>query len=104
MLGSGAENWATVCMGSMCKILKNQIGLDHRLLIRNQPIFILCILVQEDRSFMVTKLQGSAILSESVRNCDTKGPGIGIGIEFYTSLGLSISLGIEFSIFGYPTQ
>ena len=46
--------------------------------------------------------QGSAILSESVRNRDTKGPGIGIGIEFCTSLGLSIGLGIEFFYFWVP--
>ena len=43
--------------------------------------------------------QGSAILSESVRNRDTKVPGISIGIEFCTSLGLSISLGIKFIFF-----
>ena len=46
--------------------------------------------------------QGSAILSESVRNRDTKVPGIGIGIEFCTSLGLSIGLGIEFFYFWVP--
>ena len=46
--------------------------------------------------------QGSAILPVSVRNCDTKVPGISIGIEFCTSLGLSISLGIEFIFFWVP--
>ena len=33
--------------------------------------------------------QGSAILSESIRNRDTKVPGISIGIEFCTYLGFS---------------
>ena len=47
-------------------------------------------------------VQGSAILSESVRNRDTKVPGISIGIEFCTSLGLSIGLGIEFFYFWVP--
>ena len=46
--------------------------------------------------------QGSAILSESVRNRDTKRPGSGIGIEFCTSLGLSIGLCIEFFYFWVP--
>ena len=48
--------------------------------------------------------QGSAILSESIRNRDTKVPGISIGIEFWTSLALSISLGLSvsnLSFFGY---
>ena len=46
--------------------------------------------------------QGLAILSESVRNRDTKVPGIGIGIEFCPSLGLSIGLGIKFFYFWVP--
>ena len=40
-------------------------------------------------------LQGSAILSESIRNRDSKEPGIGIGIESCTSLGTGIGIGIE---------
>ena len=36
-------------------------------------------------------LQGSAIISESVRNRDTKVPGIGIGIEFCSFVSLYLS-------------
>ena len=44
------------------------------------------------------------MLLKSVRNRDTEVPGISIGIEFCTSLGLSISLGIEFIFFWVPQK
>ena len=39
--------------------------------------------------------QGPAILSESIRNRDSKVSGIGIGIESCPSLGIGTSIGIE---------
>ena len=47
------------------------------------------------KSSKMSPHQGSAILSESIRNRDSKRPGIGIGIESCPSLGLGVSIGIE---------
>ena len=52
----------------------------------------------------IPEMQGSTVLSESVRNRDTKVPGIGIRIKFCTSLNLSIGLGIEFFYFWVPNS
>ena len=53
-----------VCLGSLGKSFKFWLGLDHHYVMRNQPIYQLCMLPYSAKSFTITqnaKLRGYAL-------------------------------------------